>query len=925
MPQISLAQHKLNIEAVLDSKTHSIDIKQEIVYYNNSNQDLNEIYLLDWANSFSSKTTPLAKRFTEDFKSAFHFEKNKLRGKTNISSISSDKSIPLQWQREEADIIKVVLDRPLKKGERYSLFLNYSVQLPKERYTRYGITRDGDYSLRYWYISPAVYDGKWQVYSNKNLDDFYLLPSQFHVSITIPSQFSLISNLDIEDQNINKEEKTIILKGENRNQVKLFLLKNSAFISVLTDTFEVVTDLENGYIDDNAKALSVDRIVRFLEANLGKYPFKKMMVSQLDYRENPVYGLNQLPDFISPFPYGFLYDIEQFKTISAEFLENTLILNPRKDHWFKGALHIYLLIKYTNKYYPNMKIVGNLSNWPFLRWTQLFQLEFNDQYPMLYMNMARRNLDQALTVSRDSLLKFNKNIASDYKGGIGFLYLNDYLGQETVDESIKTFYTKNVLQKTTGLSFLKELELKSKQTLDWFYEDYINSNKRIDFKIKELKKQGDSIAVTIKNKQKNSLPVSLSALNKKGEVLFKTWVTKVDSLKTITLPAKDIKKVVLNHEAIIPEYNLRNNFKRVSGLFNKPLQLRLFQDVEDHRYNQTLLTPVSLFNIYDGFAIGARIFNKTLLPKEFHYSIQPYYGLRSKAFVGNVSLAYKKFIDKRKFRSITYGLSGSRFSYNEGLFFNRFSPFVILSFRDINNLRSNKTQSIILSNITVSRDQNPLNPAENPDYSVINFKYIYSNPNLINYFGGEVDLQLSSKFSKISTTIEYRKLFLSNRQINLRFFVGAFLRNKTSENSDFFSFALDRPTDYLFNYDYIGRNEDTGLFSQQIILAEGGFKSKLRPAFANSWISTLNVNTSIWRWVQFYADVGLVHNKKRSTHGVYDSGIRLSLVEDFFELYFPLYSNKGWEPGLPNYGESIRFVIVLSPRTLIKLFTRRWY
>jgi hypothetical protein len=41
-----------------------------------------------------------------------------------------------------------------------------------------------------------------------------------------------------------------------------------------------------------------------------------------------------------------------------------------------------------------------------------------------------------------------------------------------------------------------------------------------------------------------------------------------------------------------------------------------------------------------------------------------------------------------------------------------------------------------------------------------------------------------------------------------------------------FSYAADRPTDYLFDYNYLGRSESTGLYSQQFILAEGGFKSK---------------------------------------------------------------------------------------------------
>jgi hypothetical protein len=46
-----------------------------------------------------------------------------------------------------------------------------------------------------------------------------------------------------------------------------------------------------------------------------------------------------------------------------------------------------------------------------------------------------------------------------------------------------------------------------------------------------------------------------------------------------------------------------------------------------------------------------------------------------------------------------------------------------------------------------------------------------------------------------------------------------------NSNSDFFSFALDRPTDYLFDYGYYG-DLKVVVFCQQLI-PEGGFKSKL--------------------------------------------------------------------------------------------------
>ena len=67
----------------------------------------------------------------------------------------------------------------------------------------------------------------------------------------------------------------------------------------------------------------------------------------------------------------------------------------------------------------------------------------------------------------------------------------------------------------------------------------------------------------------------------------------------------------------------------------------------------------------------------------------------------------------------------------------------------------------------------------------------------------------------------------------------------TSTDSNFFSYALDRPTDYLFDYNYYGRSESTGFFSRQFILAEGGFKSKLNKPYANQWLTTCNASFNV--------------------------------------------------------------------------------
>ncbi|WP_310993027.1 metalloprotease [Aequorivita marina] len=918
------AQHAINIDAKLNAAQQSLAIEQQIVYKNTSEDTLQEIYFFDWANSFSAKTTPLAKRFAENYDSSFHFEKKEDRGKTVIDNVFNEQNQPLQWQRGKAvDILRIIPRAPLNPGESYTFNLKYKVELPDDKFTRYGVNKLNNYKLRYWYIAPAVYDGEWQVYSNKNTDDLYMSPSEFSISFEFPKSYSLTSELDVVSETNLERTKTIKLYGKDRTKAILHLEKRKTFETIETDKLTVVTNIQNSNVNAPVQALVIDRTVQFLNEKLGPYPFDKMLISETDYKTNPVYGLNMLPSFISPFPDGFEYDMEQLKTITRHYIKNTFILNARKDYWLQDALQIYLMMEYVDAYYPKMKIIGNLSNWWVIRWAHAADLEFNDQYPILYLNMARNNIHQSLTTSKDSLLKYNMNIANAYYGGSGLKYLNSYLNDGVLNNSLKQFYATNKLKKIQSSDFENFLASKTELPINWFFEDFADTRNTIDFKIKKVENQGDSLQVFIKNNRKNKLPVSLYGLQN-NEIVYKAWTAPIDSVSSITIPADNIEKLALNYEGDIPEYNRRNNFKNLNGILNKPLQFRLFQDVEDPNYTQFFFMPIFEYNLYDGISTGLRLYNKTVLPKAVHYSLEPQFGFRSKTLVGSASISYTQQMNQEKLYAMRYGFSGNYYSYNRGLFYKRFTPYITFSFRN-NDLRDNEKQFINLRNVNVYRDNDPNNPDQEPNYSVYNMQYVYSNPNLINYFRGVVDYEISSKFSKLSVDLEYRKLFLSNRQLNLRFFAGIFLFNDTREDEDFFSFALDRPNDYLFDHNYYGRSEDSGLFSQQLIIAEGGFKSQLEPAYANSWITTVNASTNIWKWIYAYGDAGLVHNKARGTSAVFDTGIRLNLVADYFELYFPIYSSLGFEPSLPHYDEKVRFIVTLSPKTLLSLFTRRWY
>lgn len=921
-------QNSIDIRAKLLPETHILQIQQEVHFVNTSSDTLHEVKFNDWANSFSSKQTKLAKRFEENYDRSFHLAKKEYRGSTSIKSVVDGENALLSFSRakDQVDILKVLLKKELLPGETIDLKLVYEVKLPSARFTNFGILDNGDYNLRYWFLAPGVYDGKWQTYSNKNLDDLFMAPTDFNIRLALPTKFHLFTELDQETgSDTLSGYYTAVLTGQTRNQATIYLREDPNFEFVETRAAKVLSNISGKKIDPPIRALKITKVSNFLVSEFGPYPFDKLLITEEDYRDDPVYGLNQLPDFISPFPNDLKYELQILKTAVNNYIDNTLFFNPRKDSWVADGIKVYTMMRYINTFYPKLKVVGNLERFWLLRQYNISRLEFNDQYPLLYMHMARLNLDQPLTTPKDSLIKFNKNIANAYKAGSGLKYLEDYLDEETVDGTVKEFYTSQKLKLTNSKIFEIMLRQNADKDLDWFFKDYVKTRTKIDYKITKLHKKGDSLYVDLKNKRNNTMPISLYGIQG-DSIVSKTWVNGFRKEKKIAIKADNIDRVVLNKEGIVPEFNRRDDYRKINPFlgFHRPFQFKLFQDLEDPSKNQVFFMPVFEYNFYDGISLGARMYNKTLLSKGFLYSITPQFGFKSKALVGSLSINYTQNIEEGNLYAIRYGFSASTSSYAPDAFYTKYSPYLTFGFRP-NDYRSDKRQFLTISNINVSREESQFISNKDPDYNVFNVRYTSRSPGVINEFTWDTDFQLAKQFSKFSATAKYKKIFLNNRQFDLRLFGGTFLYNDTRLDGNFFSFALDRPTDYLFNYNYYGRSEDSGLFSQQLIIAEGGFKSKLDIPYANQWITTANASTTLWRFLHVYGDAGLVKNRGENARFVFDSGIRAVFVEDYFELYLPVLSSNGWEVGQPDYDQKIRFIVTLDLRTLLSLFTRRWY
>ncbi len=916
-PKATAQKTKISIKALLITDKDQLAVQQKIVYINKSADSLENLVFHNWPKSFKDRNTPLSIRKLEGHSKAMYFADSIDLGNNTIHKVSANfKPVTYRDYNDKPDLLELLLDKKLAPKDSVIITINYKIKIPNSKFTGYGKNKNGDYLLRYWYLSPAVYENTtWAAYSNLDIDHMYMEVADYDLKVYCPPNYYTNTTLDTK-VDYTKNLAIFEMQGNDRVDVQLNITKERSYSSFKTSHVKIRTNMDEASIPKSIKKDLLQREIDFIEKYLGRYPHDELLIDYDSYKRNPVYGLEKIPDFLNPFSDVFKWDVKVFKILSKKIIENTIITDKNKDYWLTEGIQIYLMMEYVNTYYPEAKLFGNLSKIWGLRTFNVTQLDFNEKYPFVYQFTARKNLDQSLTTQIDSLSNFNRMLVNSYKSGLGMRYLEQFLGDSIFKSSLKQFVVDNRLKTNIVANFEKEIAKNTDKDIKWFFGDYLHSKKKIDYTLEKVKRDKDSIYITVKNKRNITAPVALYGVKDK-KIKWKKWLPKIDSTKTISVPTGDYDKVSLNYEFLYPELNMRDNWKNVKPkLFERPLQFKFLKDISDPYYNQIFFAPQAAYNYYDGVIFGIQFNNMSILQRNFEYSITPTYSFKSQNFSGAFHLKYSYYPENTSIYKFSIGASGSSYHYQEDYRYSTLRPSAKIYFNR-KTLRTPGENFITVKYHIVDKEIEPgVEKSDEDKYNLLKISYNFNRPNIIHDLRFETSLEISNHFNKFTSDIRYRKLTDKKHQLDFRWFTGIFLNNGADRSSNYFSYGLSKPTDYLFEYNVYGRDEDTGFLYQQFIMAEGGFKTFFKEnhqQYANDWMTTLNTSFSIWNWLEIYNDIGFLKSSYHSVFFGHESGIRFNFINDIFELYFPVYSNNGWEMQETDYFSRIRFSFVLQP------------
>lgn len=887
-------------------------VNQSIIYHNPEAKPMDTLYLLNWISAYQPNGSTLSKRLLESRKTDLYFSKPEEQGKLEQLEIDG-----IVYKSLNQEVIAIPLKKTLQQGEAVQLQLDYTLALPAKKFTGYGVDRQ-EALLKYFFLVPS--DKPKSFYNVDERQSNYM-----YWTVDFKTPASVSSNLTKTDAHhfeglLNTDPIFVV---QSQQQPSFTITYQETLVAF---TYPVDANQQQ-YLN-----FYIPLQLNFIKEYLGTLP-KKILITKKFKSDQHFIGIDDITFWkfrFQLFNDAQKNDLDYFSTLSKACATQLFNTDGIENHWIENGIKTYLEMQYIKRFYNDKKLLGDLPEQLTLfkisplKWTHLSKLTLSDRYGLGYQYMMSQNLDQAMATSYPELSNFNQLAISQMEAGTLFNFIAEKMGVQKFNTFLKDWITAHSHQPIVLSEFLNQLAQKS-QYSSVFLEDFIQVKNRVNFKLKNFKRQEDgTIAVKVKKNTEAQIPFQLKTIDSQGKEHQYWYDTSSKKESTYIIPEHQAEKIIINDDYLFPESNDRDNYLYTRGFFSnmKKPKLKLFTDVPNPEYNELYLSPTFKYNYYDKVLIGLGITNENLLNRPFTFVVKPYYSTGTGQMTGLAGASYQFLPADAFFQSWRIGAKASYFHYAKDLAFRKISLYSQLSFNK--HPRSQIGRYLSLSFDHVNKDLSPTMKALNDydSYHLWNLGYVYSDRKAIHEKIMGITLQHAQDFNKISAEAFYRWEYLQDKKLSVRLFGGYFLTNET--RNSYFDFGISTLSNYSFSHSIIRRPTGNYYAPRQFVLAEGAFKSSINDT-ANQWITTLNTNLQVWKFFSLYADAGVYKNRNDKGHFIYDSGVGLQLIPDIFEIYFPVQSTLGFEPSLPHYDKRIRFMFNFNLSAIITQLRRGWF
>ena len=403
----------------------------------------------------------------------------------------------------------------------------------------------------------------------------------------------------------------------------------------------------------------------------------------------------------------------------------------------------------------------------------------------------------------------------------------------------------------------------------------------------------------------------------------------------------------------------------------------IFNNKDTDKFRYINFGPLAGYNHYDGIMPGITIHNYQFPLPRLRFLAAPMYGTSSKTITGLAHLSYNWY-PSGSLHSMSIGLNAARFTANsyegEGedinLHYNKLSPFVKLTLKERSALSKKETwirmrsfffreDALSFNTIIDGADTTYTTGKLSAGRSLQQLTLYTADHRVLYPYEMDLNIDVNNQFTRIAFTGQYFFNYGTKKKgLSTRFFAGKFIYHgaaTTAKQLETERYHLNLTgangyEDYTYSNYFAGRNEYSGWKSQQIMMRDGGFKTRTdllssKIGKTDDWLAAINLNADIPdRYnplallpvkipLKLFADIGSYAEAwdEENEYGriLFDAGLQVSLFSDMVNIYLPFIMSKPFRNynqsilGDKKFGKSISFSIdiqkVSSRKMLAKL------
>lgn len=951
------------ISATLNDTAHVLNAQLSLHYINNSPDTLQEIWFHLWPNAYRDQTTAFAAQAIREGKSRFYFAKDNLLG--NISGLDfriNDKAIQWMLDNQNPDIAVLRLDVPLLPKQGIEIETPFVVKIPAS-FSRLGHVGQS-YQMTQWYPKPAVYDrGGWHAMPYLDMGEFYSEFGSFEVELSVPENYIVMATGSLEttteldfleqkaaetsawlkassEETLQKlrdtfpastpQYKTIRYRAEKVHDFAWFADKRfhvqSDQISLpsgkTVKTWTAFTNAEAHLWKDAINY--VNRSLAFYSEAVGEYPWPQATAVQsalsagggMEYPMITVIGLS-----------GTARSLDEVITheVGHNWFYGILASNERDHAWMDEGLNSYYENRYMARHYEPETFRGLVPEF-LIKGSKMGLGE------LAYLYQARRGLNQAPDTPSESFPGINYLLGAYELPASALAFLESYMGRLAFDSMMQAYYIAWQFKHPQPADLRQHFEKFTGAPLNWLFDGWLYSNQKTDYTITSLKETQEGYQIRIANKGDIAAPFRLSGMQ--GDTaLVGQWFEGFEGAKELLFPKGNYDFITLDAARTMPDWNRRNNHIRTTGLLKtvEPFRFRFLTGLEDDRHTDLNWLPAVAWNHYDKWMAGLMLHNIGVPTKPFEFLLAPMYATGSKSLTGFAN-ARKLFFPKGKRpQHLELRVDARRYHFDENarndyrLAYARIVPALSYNWRKSHTEDRRRTlmwrsifldtESAIFAGDTYAGKQHHQSWIHELSFATERRHPIVPTASNIalEYQQYEDAFGRAQRYLKASLTWAGAYTYAPRKRLMMRVFGGGFIENTKREAGGIFPGAFNLvsrgPNDYRFDDLYFARSEDKGLFSQQISLNEGGFKTIIENSFSlgrsNNFIFALNLKADLPKDLPLklqlrpYFDIGYFDNAMPTGSGatfsdqlLWSGGFSLDFLRNTVSLYFPIINSQ---------------------------------